>query len=134
MRIQNRSKGVISFDALLSMIPIILIFVFMMNAMFFIGRTTEERSQRQDILDKLVSIADYTVKSGAVVKDGSVRCPNWIEEGKLTASYVDDLRERAGLSELYISLEGPEEHQTCIYRIVVTGGQKEISRLFVCGG
>ena len=134
MKGKSLSKGMMSFDALFSLLPLILMSVFVMDMMLSIGHSIEERSQEEEVFDKLVSIADYTVKAGAVMKDGSVRYPNWIDEERLTASYIEDLRERMGLSELYISTDGPDGYQTCIYRIIVTGGEKRISRLFVCGG
>lgn len=131
---QSRYKGTMSFDALFSIVPIILIFVFLMDVMSFVGKTTEEASRSQDVFDRLVSIADYSVKTGIVKKDGKVSYPNWIEENMAPASYVENLRTKAGLSELYISLDEPDGYDICIYRIVVVGEQKKIARLFVCGG
>jgi hypothetical protein len=131
---QSRFKGTMSFDALFSIIPLLLMFVFLLDMMSFIGHDTEQRSHGQDVFDRLVSIADYTVKTGAAKKDDKISYPNWIEEQELTSSYTENLRVRAGLSSLYISLEESGDYQTCIYRLVVTGEQKTIRRLFVCGG
>jgi hypothetical protein len=93
-----------------------------------------------------VSIADYTVKSGAAIRNGSIRYPNWLAEGSVTEDYVEGLRKRTGLSRLSIVIErsdaqntepetgNPPVSGTCIYRLVVVGQTKEIRRLFVCGG
>jgi len=132
-RFKGTLKGTVSFDALFSIIPLLLMFVFLLDMMSFIGHDAEQRSHSQDVFDRLVSIADYTVKTGAVKKDEKISHPNWIEEQKLTSSYTEDLRTRAGLSSLYISLQEPGDYNTCIYRLVVTGEEKAIRRLFVCG-
>jgi len=91
----------------------------------------------QLLFDRLVSAADYSVKIGLAVRsdDGSARYPNWIA-GEPPASYVEDIREREGLRDLYISLAEPQigDHEACIYRLVVVGEARAISRLHVCGG
>ncbi|MBU0526902.1 hypothetical protein KKE92_00320 [Candidatus Micrarchaeota archaeon] len=133
MKSQSHYRGAISFDTLFSIIPILMIFVLLFQSIQFIGLSTEESSRDQDLFDKLVLAADYTVKSGAAVRDGNIRYPNWIEEGKISSSYSEGLRMRYGLNELFISLDTPEESSMCIYRMVVYGNSKKISKLFVCG-
>jgi len=133
MMMQSHYKGTISFDAVFSIIPILMIFVLLFQTIQFAGQSKEEASREQDLFDKLVLVADYTVKSGAVVRDGNIRYPNWIEEGKLTSSYSEDLRIRYHLNKLFISLDVPEDSSMCIYRIVVCEDSKKISKLFVCG-
>ncbi len=134
MTTQSHCKGSVSFDALFSLIPILMIFVLLLQTIQFTGQSKEENSMEQDLFDKLVLVADYTVKSGAVVRDGNIRYPNWIEEGRLTSAYSEDLRFRYRLDELSISIDNPGDSPVCIYRLVVYGNSKKISKLFVCGG
>jgi len=135
MRIQSLYKGSISFDALLSTIPIMMMLFFLLNISSTISQDAAETMHRQHVFDKLVSVADYTVKAGAVKRAGGMRYPNWLETGLITPAYVEGLRLRTGLSRLYIStLEPDEDYPSCVYRLVVTGDDKRISRLFVCGG
>ncbi|MBN1169878.1 hypothetical protein JXA56_02545 [Candidatus Micrarchaeota archaeon] len=124
----SRYKGILSFDAMFSILPMVLMFSFLIQILYFTGETNHQ----QEKFDKLVSIADYTVKIGAVRSEEKIRYPNWIEENKLTVSYIDDLQERMKLDSLHIGFV-PGEGLTCIYRLVVTGEDKKISKLFVCG-
>ncbi|MBU0532975.1 hypothetical protein KKB44_05780 [Candidatus Micrarchaeota archaeon] len=134
MKLPNRYNGFSSFDAVFSILPQVLMLIFLLNISFFVTHNSAEAIHKQQILDKLVSIADYTVKIGAVKRADDIRYPNWFEANFITPSYVEDLRIRAELSELYISTDKPSENfQVCIYRLVVTGDNKQINRLFVCG-
>ena len=123
-----RYKGNISFDALFSVLPMVMMFSLLIQIMHLLGETNGQ----QEKFDKLVSVADYTVKIGAVHSEEKVRYPNWIEESRITSSYVADLKEKMELETLHISMQ-PEDGLTCIYRLVVAGEEKKISRLFVCG-
>jgi hypothetical protein len=135
MRIANQYNGFISFDALLSIVPIVLMTLFLLNLSALITKSASEKIHRQQTFDKLVSIADYTVKIGAVKRVDDMRYPNWIEAKAITGTYVEDLRNRADLPELYISTKEPDgDFQICIYRLAVVDDDKKISRLFVCGG
>jgi hypothetical protein len=105
------------------------------NLALFLSREAAGRFHDRQVFDKLVSIADFTVKSGAIVRNGSVRYPNWLSEGNLTDDYSEGLRQEAGLSSLSISLGAPDDKGgVCIYRVVAVGDSKAIQRLFVCGG
>ena len=122
-------------QAMLGMLPVMLMVVFMLNVAMLSASSVEDRLQRQEGFDRLVSIADYTVKSGAVYRSDGVRHPNWLDESLLTEEYTEGLRQRASLDSLYISLHEPEHaYPACIYRLVVTGDERAISRLHVCGG
>jgi len=101
MRIQNRYKGFASFDAILSIIPIVLMLVFLLDVSVFTVKNAGERMHRQQVFDKLVSVADYTVKIGTVKRENGIRYPNWLETKKITNNYVEDLRVRTGLPDLY---------------------------------
>jgi hypothetical protein len=135
MRTRSRCRGFTSFDAMLSVLPIMLMVIFLLNASLLWATEAEDRMRRQELFDRLVSISDYTVKSGAVRRSGDTRYPNWLDEELLTTGYSEDLRGRAFLAKLYISLEEPDEpYPMCIYRLAVTGDGMSISKLHVCGG
>jgi hypothetical protein len=135
MMMQSRYNGFASFDAMLSVVPVMLMMLFLLNLSSLSASSVDERMHRQEVFDKLVSIADYSVKSGAVMRVDDIRYPNWVDGALLTDSYAEDLRVRASLGELYISLREPDDaYQACIYRLVVTGDEKALKRLHVCGG
>jgi len=136
----NRSRAFISFDAMFSIIPILMIILFTLNAAHFFTSNAAERMHRQQVLDKLVSVADYVVKQGAVRTDRigitDVRYPNWIDSSRVNAALEQDLKQRTGLNSLSIRLTqtldgaGPG---FCIYRIVVADDTKRIAAIHVCG-
>jgi hypothetical protein len=134
-RSRVRSTGFASFDALLSLVPILLMMLFLMQSASSLTKKAQETAHRQQVFDKLVSAADYTVKIGAARREGAVRHPNWLDERLLTASYADSLKEKEGLSSLYVSLGAPGDgYAICIYRLVVVGDGKDMHKLYVCGG
>ena len=130
----SRSKGFSSFDAMFSLVPVVMMLLFVMELSSYLAFTVAETAHRQQLFNKLVSVADYTVKTGAVRIVDSAKYPNWLDEGKIDEPYVDGLRKDAGLSRLMISLQEPQEDFSfCIYRLVVVGEDKQMKRLFVCG-
>lgn len=131
---RNRYKGILSIDAMMSIIPLMLMFVFLLQSMTLVSDSAREHTERTDLFDRLVSVSDYTVKSGSAKHEGMVRYPNWIEEERISGDHVESLRGKAGLSRLYISFSEPGDYPACIYRLVVVGPEKEISKLFFCGG
>jgi len=135
MTVRNRYRGFASLDALASLVPILLMLSLLYQASSAMAEDSRDRMSRQQTYDKLVSIADHTVKSGAVVREGDIRHPNWIDESLLGDGYAASLRDQASLADLYIGMDEPEaEYDFCIYRLVVAGEEKAIRRLFVCGG
>jgi hypothetical protein len=132
-------RGFASLDALFSILPIVFMVLIAMNMVVFISNRAAERSHQEQLFDKLVSIADYTVKSGAIMRNGSVRYPNWLDAGRITRGYIEGLRENASISGLSIFIAESEiatnenGYDICIYRLVVLGNAKDIRRLFVCG-
>lgn len=137
-------RAFISFDAMFSLIPVLLMLFYALSAASSLSNDAEMRIGRQVAFDKLVSIADYIVKRGAARADSSgdgsawAAYPNWIDEGALDGMDLASLSGKAGLRSLKISMDGPSEGEdNCIYRLVVTGpdrGRLRIRRLFVCGG
>ncbi len=132
---QSRFNGFIAIDGMVSLVPILLMLVILMETVSFFSDETAKSSHSQKILNKLLAIADYTVKSGAVVHEGEARYPNWLDEQKLDENFTETLRQKTGLSSLYLGVSEPAiRYPICIYRIVVTGNDKKIKQLFVCGG
>jgi hypothetical protein len=130
----SRYRGFSSFDALFSMVPVLLMMLMLMEISSSLTRAATAQAGRQREFDSLVTIADHTVRSGAAVRSGGLRHPNWIDAGLIDGDYVESLRERAGFDSLYISTSAPAGAPgQCIYRIVVIGPEKKIGRLFVCG-
>jgi len=129
----SRYKGFSSFDAIFSLVPVLMMLLFVVELASHFAYDAAEKTHRQQVFNKLVSIADYTVKSGAVRRAGNVKYPNWLDDS-IGESYMDELREHAGLSRLVISFHEPrEDYSVCIYRLVVIGDDKKVARLFVCG-
>jgi len=134
------SKAFITFDGLFSILPALMIIMLAFNAAHTLTDEAVERMNRQQVFDKLVSIADYSVKQGLVVSENmgaiageKVRYPNWVDKSKITGQYTEDLRERANLDGLSIDPTSPGDGSYCIYRIVVVGTSKDIDLLYVCG-
>lgn len=140
--------GFVTFDGLFSIIPVMMILLFSMQVANYLTSQSLERMHQQEVFSKIVSIADYIVKQGAaktvVIGNSSmeiggiqakteVRRPNLIDESKLTSSLEHNLKAKAGLDRLSISLNSPGEGQVCIYRIVVIDGSDDVSLLYVCG-
>lgn len=127
--------GFASLDALFSVVPVAMMLFFAMNAGASIGKQAGERMERQQAFDRLVSVADYTVGSGAVLRNGSVRYPNRVDVAAISEAYVEDLRARAGLRELRVSVGEPDGAGAgfCIRRLAVAGGDMRIVSVFVCG-
>lgn len=128
-------KGYVSMDGLFSILPAMLILILALDMASHIAREGAGRMHGQELFDKLVSIADYTVKAGAAKTDQKqgLRYPNLIDESRLTQSYADGLASRAGLDALSITLDTPGNGAVCIYRVVVDANM-DVRQLHVCGG
>ncbi len=123
-------KAFFSIDALMTLIPLLLMLTFVFQLYGFTVRKVNAAAQNQELFDKLVSIADYTLKVGAI-ENNQV---NWIDESKLSPLYSLTLEQKAEISNLYVSTSQPSDnYDVCIYRIVVVGSDKSIGKLFVCG-
>lgn len=128
---QNQFKGIFSLDAMMSIIPLIMIFIFLMQSMSLVAGSDKGSSEAQDTFDRLVSVADYTVKSGLAKHEENIRYPNWLGEN-IDPDFVENMRKKAGFSKLEISFVEPEMG-TCIYRLVVIGPEKRPSKIYFCG-
>ncbi len=135
MTAPNRYDGFASLDAILSLLPMMFMLALVLKASGGMVREAEAAMHRQQAFDRLVSVADFTIKSGAAVHDDGYRYPNLLDEGAITPQYVESLRDQANLTALYIGSDEPEgDYPFCIIRLYVSGENREIRRLHVCGG
>jgi len=122
-----------------SIIPALLMLTFALSSAHYLSAGAEQRMHEQQVFDKLVSIADFTVKQGAARTGAAgidqVRYPNWLDESVLDdGSLARGLEQEAGLGELSVQLDDPGAGATCVYRLVVVGDDRErIAKLYVCG-
>ncbi len=128
-------SGFVSFDAMFSLIPILLLTVFLLNIMYYLLHDAVESIEAQERFNKLVLVADYIVKRGGAYEENKVIYPNLIDPGKLSGLEAE-LGSKVHM-DLFIGLESeggiPNTDKECIYRIVVNHNSGEIDRLFVCG-
>ncbi len=140
----SQYRGFAAYDGMFSLIPILLLTVFVLNTMHFLLYDSIDKMNSQEKFNLLAVVADYIVKEGGVYKEGVADYdrklyPNWIDESELNGmkSELPEMRSYLGLSNLDFGLENDgydgEPGKTCIYRIVVRGQEKELDRLFVCG-
>ncbi len=118
------NKGFIALDALVSWaaIALLLNIAFQIFALY-----NYAKESYQSEVDKLVMVANYIVKSGAVVEREGVRQSNWIEEAKL-----EKVKEEIGAKYPEVKIAYRPQGTLCIYRLVAVGEEKEIKQLFVC--
>ena len=123
-------KGFLSFDTMLSFIPILLIAIYLISYANFISEKNQNELHSQILHNKLVSVSELVVNDLAAKKTDSVK-PNWIDENELAKVNADELKKSMGLTELHVGWQ--PDGKNCIYRIVVFGEDKEIRQLFICG-
>lgn len=121
---KSHSKGIIIFDTLFSIVPIVLIFIVVMEYIYLFLPTEDGK------YDKLLSVSDYTVKIGAVFSSAKVRYPNWVDPSKIDSEYSDEMSKRMGIP---IDISFEKGKGTCIYRIVAKGEEKIPAKLYFCG-
>ncbi|HGE72715.1 TPA: hypothetical protein ENX78_17895 [Candidatus Poribacteria bacterium] len=135
----NFKKAFITYDALLSIMPIMFLIVFIIQVMAYINNDAIYTLQKRELFNFLVAAADYTVKkSDAVAVDslGNLQ-PNLIDGSKLSSVNANI---STGVSKFKIDIslsnlkDEPPNDQTCVYRLVVnSSNNKEIKKLYVCG-
>ncbi len=112
--------------------------VFVINLSWLMSTDSGLSLHRQQTFNKLVSVADHLVKMEAMQDGSGLLRPNWIDDGKLKNLDTAAIRKQTGLTSLTVSLGQPvgqaDSEEMCIYRLVVSGQEKTITRLFVCGG
>lgn len=127
------NKGYMSLDTLLAILPVLLIVVYTLNSVMLTKTNYENHFMEQNSFDRLVSSADYLVEYGLVVKDAEKYYPNWIDS--LDQKVISEVRAKSGLKRFSVAFdEQPLDGDNCIYRIVAYGNEKQIKKIYFCGG
>lgn len=133
----NQSKGFVSFDLLFAALPLLLMLVHMLTVTGMASEVGEQTLKSTETTGKLITIADYAVKRGAIERSlqgteflgTATYKPNVIDNSELSSMNTEELRKWMELDSLQISWEKGEG--TCIYRLVLLEG--EVKKLYVCG-
>jgi hypothetical protein len=128
-------KAFITYDALFSIIPIMLLAALILQSMAFVNYDGSKAMSKQQTMDFLVATADYVINDGAVKQDSmGNRIPNWIDESRLPA-VQSELQGNVSKS-INIAVGAKPEGEVCIYRLVLVGPERStgsIEKLYVCG-
>src|SRR3989338_483387 len=137
---QNGSyaKAFLSFDAMFSILAIVLIVVYAMNANSYLARKATAQLNNQIIFDKLVSIGDYVVNNAGAKKElvyldssRSIVYPNWVVDEELSSIRMSDIEKQMEVKNLYIGFDNSGNSKNCIFRLIVYGELKEIRKLYI---
>lgn len=134
---KGRYNGFASYDGMFSIVPILLLSVFILSTMQYLLYDSVHKVNSQEKFNFLTVVADYAVKNadGGAYSESEKVYPNLIVPSKLSGleQKIGEEMER----DIFIGLESggsiPSEEKTCIYRIVVNHDTEQIDRLFVCG-
>ena len=135
-------KGQFTFDLAIAVIVLSFILYFGLFTIAEIHKTNEKTLEDQILFNRLISIADYLVKIGAVETNENIYGSKAIYHHKITyLSFnqinINDLEQKMQLKELHIdfcSLDGCNsfyQNNMCVNRIILFNN--EISVLRVCG-
>jgi hypothetical protein len=137
---ESQYKGYLSFDALFSILPIVLMLAYTLNISSFLAEDARDKVDSQVLFNKLVSVGDHVVKAGAAHHETSLfgkttYYPNWITDNSLNSPDIAELGAKSGLSRLHVGF-GKKENLSCIYRLVAYGDNQQnlqIKKLYICG-
>ena len=139
---ENRYKGQIMFDLAIAVVAIALILYFGLYIITEINNTNVKTLEEQILFNKIISAADYLVKTGAVEKEDVLFGSNVIYHHQIIESELDlakenELKEKLQLDDLdfdicsVVSDCSIKEGYLCVNRIVLSGD--EVKNLQVCG-
>lgn len=134
MRHLSKCRAFVSYDALLSIMPIMFLLAFVFQIMAFIHNDATNTMRNKELFNFLVITADYTVKKGAAAADGQNNLqPNLIDPAKINA--IEMMINANSRHRIAIALDddAPQQMQMCIYRLIVEKNSLEIKKLYVCG-
>jgi hypothetical protein len=109
-------KGVFSIDAMVAMLPILLIVFIGFNAILLRADAAEIAYQKGQLLG-LLDASENMMKTNAVCENGACHA-GWINGTSLSPAYAE--------------YQTTESQGPCIYRIAAYGDTKEIAKAFVC--
>ncbi|MEK6981824.1 MAG: hypothetical protein AABX38_02735 [Candidatus Micrarchaeota archaeon] len=134
-----------SFDALLSILVIVIIIVQTISIQFTLSNFSQNALEDQILFDKLTTISEYAVQNLVAKKEisdtseNNIIYPNLVNQSELLKidSNLGPLAKEAGLNNLSIDWV-QKDYRFCIYRLVLyeesSGSNQEIRQLFICGG
>jgi hypothetical protein len=130
----NCAKGLLSFDALFSILPLLLMIFYILNVVAFVVKNASDSAQQQILFDKVVSVADYAVKHSLAKKSESARWPNLVRSVELNENELNELKSSLDFKKLSVGEEPTTG--TCVYRLILLEsslGVKQIKKVYVCG-
>lgn len=134
MKNSHKRKAFASYDALLSIMPVMFLLAFVFQIMSFIHNDATDAMRQRELFNFLVVVADYAVKKGAAAEDaqGNLQ-PNLIDPSKI--GLIEDVINKNSRHKIMLTLRDgdPPQMQMCIYRVVVEKNSLEIKKLYVCG-
>ncbi len=113
-------NGFITFDTLFSILAILLILMYGLNMIIYIKSNIEKSSEKQTSFDRLYILSEYFIKQKMTTKQDGINFENWIDDQEF-------IEEHKGVN---IGFE--QIGETCIYRIVAFGIEKEIKKIYFC--
>ena len=147
-KITNQYKrGFASFDALLSILVVVIIIVQTISIQSTLLRFSSDALEDQILFDKLTVISEYAVQNLVAKKDisivpgddeNNIIYPNLVTGAELQKFNKNDptktnqLAKEVGLNKLSIDLV-QKDYRFCITRLVLYEDTNEIKQLFVCG-
>ncbi len=130
----SEQKAFISYDAMLSIMPIMFLLAFIFQIISFIHGDAVSTMRQKELFNFVVVVADYTVKKGAAVEDsqGNLQ-PNLIDPSRIPG--IEDTINQRSRHKITIMLgdDAPPQMGLCIYRLVVEKNSQDIKKLYVCG-
>ncbi|MBI5227994.1 hypothetical protein HY988_05385 [Candidatus Micrarchaeota archaeon] len=133
-------KAFFSIDALMSVLPVILMVVFVFQIYANTANQVSKSAANQQLFDKLVSIGDAVVHDPANLYTNQTKAKNlqanWLNQNAPLDAKKTQFSQVANIPNLYLALAYPgpnDKYDICIYRLVVVGDQQEIKKLFICG-
>ncbi len=126
----RRHRGFLAMESLVVLLIMAVTIAYTIYVISSVTAYNKQHIERQQIFNKLVSIADYVVKEGAAAESNDAIYPNLIDEQKLNGLDIMDIATRMGISKLKIGWQAG--NGTCIYRLVLDS-RMEIRKLYVCG-
>lgn len=150
-RFRHDKGQILSSDAIIAALLVLFIIYLTFSVQSGMKARAQEAQERDALLSKTISVADYLMKEGLVHKERSemriesdrtieIACSHSLERGKISAIDAAALAERAGLQSLCFSLVALGEPTpcasapVCIRRPAIIYETGEVGYLAVCAG
>ncbi len=117
----QQNKGFVIFDFVLSATILTIIFYVLISTFYLLERSYVIEDQKK--LDQLIVFSEYILSEYAY-EIGGVKQQNWVRDTISKTRKIGGLKLHAGFSQT---------GDFCIYRLVVSGENKKIKKLYICG-